>query len=194
MIQMTVAEQPVVFFRNQQAWEKWLESHFDSSPGVWLRIAKKSAGIESVTYQEALDVALCHGWIDGQKKKFDDESWIQKFTPRGKRSIWSKINRDKTAVLIAQGRMKAAGVAAIDRAKENGQWEAAYDPHSTAVVPEDFQKALDKSRKATKFFEMLNRQNRYAILWRIQTAKKDETRKRRIAQFIEMLKAGETLH
>ncbi len=191
---MTVAEQPVVFFENEKEWEKWLASHFDSSPGVWLRIAKKSADLESVTYQEALDVALCHGWIDGQKKKFDDESWLQKFTPRGKRSIWSKINREKTAVLIANQRMKPAGLAAIERAKANGQWESAYDPHSTAVVPEDFQKALEKSRKAAKFFETLSRQNRYAILWRIQTAKKEETRKRRIAEFIEMLKAGETLH
>jgi Uncharacterized protein conserved in bacteria len=191
---MTKAEQPVVFFENEKAWEKWLSANFDSSPGVWLRIAKKSAGLESVTYQEALDVALCHGWIDGQKKKFDDESWIQKFTPRGKRSIWSKINRDKTAALTAQGRMKPAGAAAIERAKDNGQWDAAYDPHSTAVVPDDFQKALDKSRKAAKFFATLSKQNRYAILWRIQTAKKEETRKGRIAQFIEMLKAGETLH
>jgi len=191
---MTATEQPVVFFESEKAWEKWLASHFDSSPGVWLRIAKKSAKLESVTYQEALNVALCHGWIDGQKKKWDDESWIQKFTPRGKRSMWSKINRDKTAMLISQGRMKPAGHAAIQRAKENGQWEAAYDPHSTAVVPKDFQKALDKSRKAKNFFETLSRQNRYAILWRIQTAKKEETRKRRIAEFIEMLKAGETLH
>jgi uncharacterized protein YdeI (YjbR/CyaY-like superfamily) len=191
---MTVAEQPIVFFQNEKEWEKWLSTNFDSSAGVWLRIAKKSAALKSVTYQEALDVALCHGWIDGQKKTFDDESWIQKFTPRGKRSIWSKINRDKTAVLTAQGRMRAGGIAAIDRAKANGQWEAAYDSHSTAVVPEDFQKALDKSRKAAKFFETLSRQNRYAILWRIQTAKKEETRKRRIAQFIEMLEAGEALH
>ena len=155
---------------------------------------EKVCDLESVTYQEALDVALCYGWIDGQKKKFDDDSWVQKFTPRGKRSLWSKINRDKTAVLISQRRMTPAGHAAIDRAKANGQWESAYDPHSTAVVPEDFQKALDKSRKATKFFETLSRQNRYAILWRIQTAKKEETRKRRIAEFIEMLKAGKTLH
>ena len=191
---MTAAEQPVVFFEDEKAWEKWLAAHFDSSPGVWLRMAKKSAAMKSVTYQEALDVALCHGWIDGQKKKWDEESWIQKFTPRGKRSMWSKINREKTDVLIAQGRMTASGHAAIERAKQNGQWEAAYDSHSTSEVPEDFQKALDRSRKATKFFATLSRQNRYAVLWRIQTAKKEETRKRRIAQFIEMLKAGETLH
>jgi uncharacterized protein YdeI (YjbR/CyaY-like superfamily) len=191
---VTTAEQPIVFFENEKAWEMWLSSHFDSSPGVWLRIAKKSASLKSVTYQEALDVALCHGWIDGQKKKFDDESWIQKFTPRAKRSIWSKINREKSGALISQGRMQPAGHAAIEQAKENGQWEAAFDPHSTAVVPDDFQRALDRSKKATKFFETLSRQNRYAILWRIQTAKKEETRKRRITQFIEMLKAGETLH
>ncbi len=191
---MTVPEKPVVFFENQGTWEKWLGSHFDSSAGVWLRIAKKAANLDSVTYQEALDTALCYGWIDGQKKKWDDESWIQKFTPRGKRSVWSKINRQKTAALIADGRMMPSGLAAIDRAKQNGQWDAAYDSHSTIDVPGDFRKALDKSRKAAKFFETLSSQNRYAILWRIQTAKKEETRNRRIAQFVEMLKEGNTLH
>jgi uncharacterized protein YdeI (YjbR/CyaY-like superfamily) len=189
-----VAEQPVVFFEDQQAWEKWLSSNFDSSGGVWLRIAKKSAALTSVTYQEALDVALCYGWIDGQKKKWDDESWIQKFTPRGPRSIWSKVNRDKTDVLARKGLMKAGGFAAIERAKQNGQWDAAYDSHSTIEVPEDFQRALGKSKTASKNFAGLSRTNRYAILWRLQTAKKPETRNRRMAQCIEMLKKGETFH
>ena len=185
---------PVMLFRDQKAWEVFLDKKSKSSPGVWLRIAKKSAALKSVTYQDALDSALCHGWIDGLKKSYDEESWIQRFTPRRPRSIWSKINQTKVASLVEQGRMRAGGVAAIEQAKQNGQWEAAYDSHRTATVPEDFEAALAASPKATKFFATLNSQNRYAILWRIQTAKKSETRMKRIAQFIEMLEKGEKLH
>ena len=185
---------PMMLFKHQHAWEAWLVKHGGSSTGIWLRFAKKSVTLRSVTYQEALDVALCHGWIDSQAKSYDEESWLQKFTPRGKRSIWSKSNRAKAMDLIENGRMQAAGRAAIERAKENGRWEAAYDSHRTAVPPADLTTALEKHPKANAFFATLNSQNRYAILFRIQTAKKDETRKKRIDQFIRMLEKHEKLH
>jgi len=181
-------------FKHPKDWEAWLVKHFDSSAGLWLRLAKKSAKLQSVTYQEALEVALCYGWVDGQKKSYDEETWLQRFTPRGPKSIWSKINRAKALELIEGGHMQAAGFAAIERAKENGRWETAYDSHRTAVPPDDFQEALDKSIKAKSFFATLNSQNRYAILFRIQTAKKVETRQKRIAQFIAMLEKREKLY
>lgn len=171
-----------------------MAGHNDTSAGLWLRLAKKGATLPSVTYAEALDVALCHGWIDGQKKKWDDESWIQRFTPRGPRSIWSKINRAKALGLIEEGRMQAGGLAAIERAKANGRWTAAYDSHRTAQVPPELEAALGRNPKAKAFFEALNSQNRYAILYRIQTAKKVETRQRRIDQFIRMLEQHQKLH
>lgn len=189
-----MSDLPVTLFKNQKAWETWLAKHFDSSAGVWLRIAKKDSAEKSVSYQEALDVALCYGWIDGQKQKYDEGSWLQKFTPRGPRSIWSKINRTKALALIDSGRMKPAGLAAIEKAKANGQWESAYDSHRTATVPDYFERELSRNPRAKKFFATLNSQNRYAILWRLQTAKKEETRQKRIEQFIEMLNKGETLH
>jgi uncharacterized protein YdeI (YjbR/CyaY-like superfamily) len=181
-------------FEHQKAWEAWLAAHFDSSAGVWLRLAKKSAELQSVTYQEALEVALCYGWIDGQKKTYDADSWLQKFTPRGSKSIWSKINRDKALELIERGRMQAAGLAVIEVARQNGRWEAAYDSHRTALPPADFQEALDKNPEAGAFFATLNSQNRYAILFRIQTARKAETRRKRIDQFIGMLEKHEKLY
>jgi len=184
----------VMLFKHQKAWETWLSKHFDSSTGLWLRIAKKSAQLQSVTYQEALEVALCYGWIDGQKKTYDEGSWLQKFTPRGPKSIWSKINRTKVLELIRLGRMRPAGLAAIESAKENGRWDAAYDSHSTAVPPNDFQKELNKNQKAKAFFATLNSQNRYAILFRIQTAKKVETRQKRIEGFVQMLARHEKLY
>lgn len=180
--------------KDAKAWESWLETNHETSPGIWLRIAKKSSELKSVVYPEVLEIALCHGWIDGLRKSYDDDSFLQKFTPRGLRSIWSKINRTKALELIEQKRMKPAGHAAIERAKEKGQWESAYDSHRTSSVPEDFEAALAKSAKATKFFSTLSKTNRYAILWRIQTAKKAETRARRIEQIIGMLKKGETFH
>ena len=185
---------PVKLFRDQKAWEAWLARHFDSSAGLWLRLAKTSATLRSVTYQEALEEALCHGWIDGQKKRYDEQSWLQKFTPRGPRSIWSKINRTKALKLIKQGRMRAAGSAAIERAKEGGRWETAYDSHRTATPPRDLEAALDQNPKAKAFFATLNSQNRYAILFRIQTAKKPETRRKRIEQFTRMLEKHTTLY
>jgi len=186
--------QEVMLFASQQDWDDWLATNSGTSPGLWLRLAKKSAAYQSVSYQQAIDVALCHGWIDGQKKSFDDASWLQKFTPRGPNSGWSKINRAKALALIEQGRMRPSGLAAIERAKENGRWDAAYDSHSTAEPPSDFLAALDRSPEAKAFFATLNSQNRYAVLYRIQTAKKSETRQKRIAQFVLMLEKHEKLH
>lgn len=188
------SELPVLLFPLPADWADWLAEHHATASGLWLRLAKKAADLQSVNYQEALDVALCYGWIDGQKKTYDAESWLQKFTPRGKKSIWSKINRAKAEALIASGQMQPAGLRAIESAKQDGRWEAAYDSYSTAEVPEDLQAALNGNAQAQAFFDTLNRQNRYAILFRIQTAKKAETRAKRIAQFVEMLVRGETVH
>lgn len=190
----TSRELPIMLFARQQDWAEWLDQQHAESPGVWLRIAKKASGIESVSYAEALDVALCYGWIDGQRKAYDESSFLQKFTPRGPRSIWSKVNQGKVAVLIQNGKMQPAGLAAIERARQNGQWEAAYESQSRASVPEDLQAELDKHPQASAFFATLNSQNRYAILFRIQTAKKPETRARRIQQFIQMLENGEKIY
>ena len=185
---------PIVQFEERQAWASWLEENHAASSGVWLRLAKKASGLASVTYDEALEVALCYGWIDGQKKSYDDSSWLQKFTPRGAKSIWSKVNRGKAEQLIARGHMKPAGLAAIERARQAGRWDAAYDSQSNASVPEDFQAALDQNAEAQAFFATLNSRNRYAILFRIQTAKKAETRAKRIEQFIRMLENHEMLY
>jgi uncharacterized protein YdeI (YjbR/CyaY-like superfamily) len=190
----TPKELPVALFADQHEWLVWLDANHASSPGLWLRLAKKASGIPSVTYAEALEVALCYGWIDGQKKSYDESSWLQKFTPRGARSIWSKINREKAQALIASGQMKPAGLKAIERAKQDGRWDAAYDSSSTASVPSDFQAALESNPKANAFFATLNSTNRYAILFRIQTAKKAETRARRIQEFIAMLERHEKLY
>ena len=188
------AELPIELFEDQAAWAAWLESHHADAPGLWLRHAKKASGLASVSYAEALDLALCYGWIDGQKKSYDAASWLQKWTPRGTKSIWSKINREKALKLIERGEMKPAGLAEVERARQDGRWEAAYDSHSTATVPSDFQAALDDNAEAGAFFASLNSTNRYAILFRIQTAKKAETRAKRIREFIGMLERHEKLH
>jgi uncharacterized protein YdeI (YjbR/CyaY-like superfamily) len=185
--------EPVSPFASAAAFARWLKSNHAKSTGLWIKFAKKDSGIASVTYPEALEVALCFGWIDGQRKPFDGEWYLQRFTPRGKRSIWSKINRDKALALIEAGKMAAAGLAEIERAKADGRWEAAYEGMKAATVPPDFAKAL-KSRKLTKTFEALDRGNRYAMLWRLHQAKMPETRARRLAQFVEMLAKGETIH
>lgn len=185
---------PIVDFENQSTWTKWLKENHATSSGVWLRLAKKGSELKSVTYDEAIESALCFGWIDGQKKGYDDKAWLQKMTPRGPRSIWSKINREKAEALIANGRMKPAGLEAIERARQGGQWDAAYDSQSGATVPPDLQAELDKSQAARDFFATLNSVNRYAILHRIQTATKPETRAKRIQKFIEMLKRQEKIH
>jgi uncharacterized protein YdeI (YjbR/CyaY-like superfamily) len=188
------AERPVRLFKDAAAWDAWLATQHAKSAGLWLRIAKAASNVKSVSYAEALDVALCYGWIDGQRRAFDDKTYLQKFTPRGKRSIWSKINREKVQRLIESGRMQSAGLEAIDRAKANGQWDAAYDSHRTASVPDDLQGALDAHPNAKAFFATLNRTNRYAVLFRIQTAKRAETRAKKIEQLVDMLERHEVFH
>lgn len=185
---------PILPFASKKKWADWLASQHDKSSGVWLKLAKKGSEIRSVTYDEALEAALCYGWIDGQKKGFDDKYWLQKFTPRGPKSIWSKINTGKVEKLIRSGEMKPAGLKAIDAAKQDGRWDAAYESQKNISVPDDFQAALDKNLKAKAFFTTLNSVNRYAILFRIHNAKRAETRVRRIQQFVEMLERGEKLH
>ncbi|KPL91034.1 YdeI/OmpD-associated family protein [Herpetosiphon geysericola] len=187
------AELPTLSFANQAEWRAWLESEHATSNGVWLKMAKKATGIASINYAQALDEALCYGWIDGQKKSFDEQHWLQKFTPRGKKSIWSKVNRDHIERLTDAGQMHAAGEAEVERAKADGRWEAAYDSPKNATIPEDFQAALDASPTAASFFATLKQANRYSFLFRIQTAKKPETRTKRIRDFIAMLERGETL-
>jgi uncharacterized protein YdeI (YjbR/CyaY-like superfamily) len=181
-------------FKSQKDWSSWLEKNHQKSPGIWLRLAKKNSGIQSVSYKEALEIALCYGWIDGQKKPESEEAWLQKFVPRSAKSVWSKINREKALALIASGEMKPAGLEAIENAKNNGRWESAYDSPRGATVPDDLQAALDKNLQAAEFFKTLNSANRYAILWRIQTVKKAETRARKIEQFVAMLERKEKLH
>lgn len=183
-----------VAFESAEAFQAWLRENHATSPGIWLKLRKKGPGIASLDYAQALDVALCYGWIDGQKAKFDDRWWLQRFTPRRSSSRWSKVNRDKVAVLIAQGRMHPPGQAEVDRAKADGRWEAAYDSPKNATVPEDLTAALTADQAAAEFFETLDRQNRYAILYRIQDAKKPETRARRIEKYVAMLAKGEKLY
>jgi uncharacterized protein YdeI (YjbR/CyaY-like superfamily) len=191
---MTTTDLPTLPFVTKNKWAEWLARQHDQSAGVWLKLAKKDSGIASVTYDEALEAALCYGWIDGQKKGFDDKYWLQKFTPRGPKSIWSKINTVKAEKLIASGEMKPAGLKAIELAKQDGRWEAAYESQKNISVPEDFESELNQNKKAKAFFATLNSVNRYAILFRIQTAKKAEARVRRIQQFVEMLERGEKLY
>lgn len=185
---------PTFTFGNQEAWEAWLDVNGEAVPGVWLRIAKRSADQSTVSYAEALDSALCHGWIDGQKQAESEHYWLQRFTPRTATSIWSRINKAKAEALIAAGRMRPAGLRAIDQARRNGRWEAAYSSATTSTVPDDLQQALDANPMAKAFFATLNSQNRYAILFRIQNVKKAETRAKKISQFIDMLNKGEKLH
>jgi uncharacterized protein YdeI (YjbR/CyaY-like superfamily) len=185
---------PVLGFVRKSSWTRWLEKNHDKSSGVWIRLAKKGSGVKSVSRDEALDSALCHGWIDGQSKSEGDSTWLQKFTPRSKRSIWSKINREKVRALIESGEMRPPGLAEIDRAKADGRWEAAYDSPRTIEVPTDLEDAFKRNPKAKVFFETLDSRNRYAILFRIHTAKKTETRERRIEQFVAMLASGEKIH
>ncbi|NHC44290.1 YdeI/OmpD-associated family protein [Motilibacter aurantiacus] len=185
---------PVLAFSDASAWEAWLEREHASQSGVWVQLAKKNSGIASVTYAEAVEGALCWGWIDGQSASLDEATWLQKFTPRRARSKWSKVNCERVEGLVAAGRMRAPGLAEIERAKADGRWDAAYDPPSTATVPEDLQAALDADPAVAAAFAALNASNRYAILHRLHDAKKPETRARRLAKFVAMLRAGETLH
>lgn len=184
----------ILVFEHQPAWEAWLKKHHAGSNGVWLHIAKKDAEQPSVSYAQALESALCWGWIDGQKKGGDESHWLQRFTPRRARSIWSKKNRENALALIQQGRMQPPGLKEVERAQGDGRWDDAYDSARTATVPSDLQAELDGNQKAKAFFATLDGANRYAVLWRVQTAKKPETRARRIAQFVEMLARHEKIH
>jgi uncharacterized protein YdeI (YjbR/CyaY-like superfamily) len=185
---------PIIGFETKSEWERWLTENHGASNGLWLKIAKKDVDIDSVSYQDALEVALCYGWIDGQKQTFDDRYWLQRFTPRRPRSKWSRTNRDTATKLMENGQMQPAGLREVERAKADGRWEAAYDSQKTASIPEDFERALASNPLAREFFSTLNSANRYAILYRIQDAKKAETRARRIDTFIQMLNEGKTLH
>jgi uncharacterized protein YdeI (YjbR/CyaY-like superfamily) len=185
---------PVLPFPDQAAWARWLDEHHATAPGVWVKIAKKATGIPTVTHLEALDEALCYGWIDGQRLPHDESFFLQRFTPRTKRSKWSQINRDKVTKLIEQNRMKPAGRAQIEAAKKDGRWDAAYAPQSSQAIPEDFQRALEQNPTAYEFFKTLRGTRRYSFLYRIQDAKRPETRARRIEQFINMLANGQTHH
>jgi len=190
----TLANLPLVLFESQQEWEGWLKAHHAQPQGVWLKIAKKGAEVSSVSYADALDGALCYGWIDAQKKPYDDTFWLQKFTPRRPKSVWSKVNTGKAMRLIETGKMTPAGLREVDAAKQDGRWDAAYEPQSNLTIPDDFQAELDKHPKAKEFFDTLNKVNRYAMCYRIATAKKPETRKARIDKFIAMLAQGEKIH
>jgi uncharacterized protein YdeI (YjbR/CyaY-like superfamily) len=187
-------DQPILPFESAKAWDAWIAKNHSGSDGVWLQIFKKDSGKRTVTYDEALDSALCYGWIDGQKKSYNKESFLQKFTPRRPKSVWSKRNQDHVARLIKSKRMKPAGLKAIAAAKKDGRWEQAYDSPKNMTIPEDFLRELSKSRKAKEFFETLNKANLYAIGWRLQTAKKPETREKRKQAILAMLAKGEKFH
>jgi len=189
----TSAELPTLF-KSARAFEVWLKQHHAASPGLWLKLAKRGAPDASVTYPEAVEIALCWGWIDGQKKALDAHYFLQRFTPRRARSVWSKVNVAKVESLIQQGRMQAPGLAQVETAKADGRWARAYDGARTTVVPDDLLAALDAAPMAKVFFAQISASNRYAVLWRIQTAAKAETRARRIAQLVQMLARGETIH
>ena len=185
---------PVMTFESTDEWEAWLAAHHADSPGLWLKIAKKGAAGRTISYSQALDVALCHGWIDGQKGRHDDEYWLQRFTPRKPGSKWSKINTERAEALIASGRMRPAGLREVERAQADGRWEQAYESQSRVTVPEDLARALAANERARAFFATLDSANRYAILYRIGTAKKPETRARRIDTYVAMLSEHKKIH
>lgn len=190
----TPNDQEVIAFETAKGWDVWLLEHGESSQGVFIKIGKKDSGVPSITYAEALEVALCHGWIDAIRKANDDKTFLQRYTPRGPRSIWSEINKKKVQQLIKAKLLRPAGLAAVKRAKTNGQWDNAYAPARTITVPPDLKAALKKNKKAANFFKTLTGSNRYAILHRLHTAKKEETRAKRLAFFMGMLERGETIH
>jgi len=185
---------PILAFASPTEWEAWLDAEHAASDGVWLKFAKKGSGVPSVVYAEALDVALCFGWIDSQVKSFDERFYLQKFTPRRAKSKWSRINRDKIEELTRQGRMRPAGLAQVELARADGRWDAAYASPASVEVPGDLQKALEGSPKAAQFFATLNKSNRYAIIYQLEDAKKPETRTRRLQKFVAMLERGEKLY
>ncbi len=187
-------ELPVLAFASSADWERWLEAQAAASPGLWLKLAKAGSGISSVSKQEAVDAALCHGWIDGQLARFDSQYFLVRFTPRRPKGKWSEVNRQRALALIEAGRMRAGGVREIDRAKQDGRWNAAYAPQSRATVPSDFQAALDRDPGAKDNFAALDSANRYAMLFRIAEAKRPQTRAQRIEKFVAMLRRGKAIH
>jgi uncharacterized protein YdeI (YjbR/CyaY-like superfamily) len=191
-----VAEKPhpTLSFPSRQAWREWLADQPEGSGGIWLKIARTGSGVESVTHAEALEEAICFGWIDGRKQSFDADHWVQRFAPRARRSRWSQVNRAKAELLIERGEMQPSGLREVERARADGRWDAAYEPQSAAQVPEDLARELDRDPAARTFFEALDSRNRYAILYRIQDAKRPETRARRIETFVAMLARGERIH
>jgi uncharacterized protein YdeI (YjbR/CyaY-like superfamily) len=194
MKEKDAANLPMLSFATQHAWEAWLDERHADAPGVWLKIAKKAAGSPSVSYAEALEGALCYGWIDGQKDSLDDQYWLQKFTPRRPKSGWSRVNCEKATALIAAGRMQPAGLRQVELARADGRWDAAYDSQRTIAVPPDLQSELARCLEAQEFFGTLDSRNRYAILYRIHTAKKPETRAARIQKFVDMLVRREKIY
>jgi uncharacterized protein YdeI (YjbR/CyaY-like superfamily) len=191
---MPATDLPALEFADRIAWERWLEANHESSPGVWLKLAKKGAGAATITKPEALEEAIRYGWIDGQLRRHDDTFWLQRFTPRGPRSKWSEINRRTATELLKQGRMRPAGAAQVEAAKNDGRWDAAYAPQSTVTVPDDFRDALDANPKANEFFATLKSSERYSFLYRIHDAKRPETRARRIRDYVSMLADHKTIH
>jgi uncharacterized protein YdeI (YjbR/CyaY-like superfamily) len=185
---------PIILFATPAEWTAWLEEHGAHAKGIWVRMAKKNSGIPSIDYAQAVEVALCFGWIDGLKRSYDEETWLQKFTPRGPKSIWSQINRAKAQALIESGQMRAAGMATVAAAQADGRWDAAYASPSNATVPDDLQAALDANPAAQAFFATLDRANRYAVIWRVQQAKRPVTRAKRIADYVAMLARHEKIH
>lgn len=189
----TAQDYPILEFKTQKLWRKWLEKNHNET-GVWLRFYKKDSEVKGIKYNEALEEALCFGWIDGQAKSYDEQSYLQKFTPRRKRSVWSKRNTDKAELLIKEGKMHTAGLAEIEKARADGRWHSAYDSPANMEIPEDFLQELSKYPDALEFFNSLNKTNRYSIGWRLQTAKKPETRQRRMTTIIQMMKEGKKFH
>jgi uncharacterized protein YdeI (YjbR/CyaY-like superfamily) len=187
-------ELPIMLFASAAELAAWLEADGAGSGGIWLKIAKKASGVESVSYAEALEVALCFGWIDSQKRGFDEQCFLQRFTPRRPRGRWSQINREKAQGLIESGRMRPAGLAEVEAAKADGRWDAAYEGQRTAEVPADLQRELDSRPAAREFFAALDSANRYAIVYRLDEAKRPGTRERRLRKFVEMLERGEKIH
>jgi uncharacterized protein YdeI (YjbR/CyaY-like superfamily) len=187
-------ELPVIPFASRDAWGEWLAEQHAKSNGLWLKIAKQGSGVETVSYAEALEVALCYGWIDSQKRGFDERYFLQRFTPRKPKGKWSKINRTKATELIERGEMQPAGLREVDQAKADGRWEAAYEGQRTATVPEDLRLELKRNKAAREFFATLDSANRYAILYRVQEAKREETRAKRIEKYVAMLAEGKKIH
>ncbi|MCG6145835.1 YdeI/OmpD-associated family protein [Leptospira bandrabouensis] len=184
---------PTLEFKTQNKFENWLKKNHENSIGIWLRIFKKDTGLKSISYSEALDVALCYGWIDSQKQKFDEQSWLQKFSPRTAKSIWSKVNTGHVERLINEGKMKSPGLIAVEKAKADGRWDKAYDSPTKMIIPNDFLLELSKNKNAEDFFKKLNKTNLFSIGFRIHTAKKTETRDKRIKEIIEKLAKGENI-